>query len=90
MRMRAIQLLMIMYNDRIAMIQLIGPVPEDQLLTTAGDLQIQGRGCWDAALPDGPIRVFQLHKVLHQHQANMTADAQAVIMQCLARQESHS
>jgi len=31
-----------------------------------------------------------LHKVLHQHQANMTADAQAVIMQCLARQESHS
>ncbi len=46
----------------------IGPhVPEDQLLTTAGDLQIQGQGCWNAALPDCPIRVFQLRKGLHQH-----------------------
>ncbi len=74
----------------IALIQSTGPVPEDQLLTTAGDLQIQGRGCWDAALPDCPIRVFQLHKVLHQHQENLTADAQVVILQYLARQESHN
>ena len=61
------------------MIQLIGPVPEDQLLTTAGDLQIQGRGCWDAAFPDCPIRVFQLRKALYQHQANLSAGS---VCQC--------
>ena len=82
-----------MHNDNFALFHSTGPVPEDQLLTTAGNLQIQGRGCWDAALPDCPIGVFQLHKVLHQHHSNMTADAvcrRVVIMQCLARQKNHS
>ncbi len=59
--MRATQLFKIIYS--FAMVQSTGPVPEEQLLTTAGDLQIQGRGCWDAAFPDCPIRVFSCAKL---------------------------